>query len=148
MHKINSLSCLTLSIFSSGKSSLIFSGPMRYWGVGCQCVRAIWYLISSTRTGLDAILMLPGWWKPTAYRAQQETAAHLLELTFLSCTDLSSQTFLWGPLFLSLRSNGFEWARRSIWVWWRGSLVALNPLLQVPLFNTVRHFPFLSFDIT
>lgn len=61
----------TLSILSRGKSSWIFSGPMRYCSVTCQCVRVIWYFISSTRIGVEAIRMLPGWCKPTACRESQ-----------------------------------------------------------------------------
>lgn len=56
----------TLSMLSRGKSSWTFSGPMRYCGVTCQCVRVIWYLISSTRAAVEAMRTLPGWWKPTA----------------------------------------------------------------------------------
>lgn len=58
----------TLSILSRGKSSLTFSGPIKYCSVTCQCVRVIWYFISSTRAGEEAIRTLPGWWRPTACR--------------------------------------------------------------------------------
>lgn len=62
------LCCIqTLSILSRGKSSWTFSGPMKYCSVTCQCVRVIWYFISSTRAGVEAIRTLPGWWRPTAY---------------------------------------------------------------------------------
>lgn len=62
----------TLSMFSRGKSSWTFSGVMKYWGVTCQCVRVIWYLISSTRAAVEAMRTLPGWWKPMACRRYEQ----------------------------------------------------------------------------
>ncbi len=51
--------CSHLVHVEQRKSCWIVSGPMRDCGVGCQCALVIWYLSSSTRTGLDASLMLP-----------------------------------------------------------------------------------------
>lgn len=61
----------TLLISSRGKSSRTFSGPIMYCSVTCQCVRVIWYLISSTRAAVAAIRTLPGVWRPTAYRERE-----------------------------------------------------------------------------
>lgn len=52
-------------MLSKGNISWIFSGSIIYCSVACHPVRVIWYLNSSTLTGVVAILILPGWWNPT-----------------------------------------------------------------------------------